>query len=141
MSRFKKLSHALWHCQYHIVWVPKYRLRILSGPVGAEVDRCIRAFSEHLKCEVIELNVQVDHVHVIAMIPPKVSISDYVGTVKGRTAIRVFNKFRNLKRKPYWGNHFWARGYCADTIGLDEDKIRKYVQYQERKEKIAEGKR
>jgi putative transposase len=69
------------------------------------------------------------------MIPPKLSISDYVGIVKGRTAIRVFNKFRDLKRKPYWGNHFWAKGYCVDTVGLDEEKIRKYAKYQEVKER------
>ncbi len=75
------------------------------------------------------------------MIPPKIAVSDYVGIVKGRTAIRVLNKFRQLKQKPYWGNHFWARGYCVDTIGLDEEKIRKYVKYQERKERLAEQRR
>ena len=138
MSRFRKLSHSIWHCQYHIVWTPKYRFRILTGAVGSEVGRCIEAFSEQLKCEVVELNVQADHVHVISMIPPKLAVSEYVGTVKGRTAIRVFNKFKQLKHKPYWGNHFWARGYCADTIGLDEDKIRKYVKYQEQKERRPE---
>ena len=68
----------------------------------------------------------------MAMVPPKVSISNFVGTLKGRTAIRIFNKFRELKVRPYWGNHFWARGHCVDTVDLDETKIRKYVQYQER---------
>ena len=135
MSRFRKLSHTLWHCQYHIVWVPKYRYRILTGKVAAEVVRCIRAFSEQKQCEIIEMNVQVDHVHIIVMVPPKTSISEYVGTVKGRTAIRVFNKFRDLKKKPYWGNHFWARGYCVDTVGLDAEMIKKYVKYQEDIEK------
>ena len=140
MSRFKKLSHTLWHCQYHIVWVPKYRFRILAGKVAAEVERCIRAFSEQKKCEVMELNVQVDHIHLLVMVPPKISVSDYVGIVKGRTAIRVFNKFKELKQRPYWGNHFWARGYCIDTVGLDEEKIRAYVKYQEKREREAEQK-
>ena len=135
MSRFKKLSHTLWHCQYHIVWVPKYRYRILTGKVATEVARCIRAFSEQKHCDIIEMNVQIDHVHLIVMVPPKTSISEYVGTVKGRTAIRVFNKFRDLKKKPYWGNHFWARGYCVDTVGLDAEMIKKYVKYQEDIEK------
>jgi putative transposase len=135
MSRFRKLSHTLWHCQYHIVWVPKYRYRILTGKVAMEVARCIRAFSEQKHCEIIEMNVQIDHVHLIVMVPPKTSISEYVGTVKGRTAIRVFNKFRDLKNKPYWGNHFWARGYCVDTVGLDAEMIIKYVKYQEDIEK------
>ena len=78
--------------------------------------------------------------HLIVMVPPKISISDYLGIVKGRTAIRVFNKFRKLKKKPYWGNHFWAKGYCVDTVGLDAEMIRKYVKYQEDKERRAESK-
>ncbi|VVS90915.1 IS200/IS605 family transposase [Desulfoluna spongiiphila] len=138
MSRFRKLSQSIWHCQYHIVFVPKYRYRILSGAIGHEVDRCIRAFSEQKKVEIIELNVQIDHVHLLVMVPPKVSLSDYVGLVKGRTAIRVLNRFRQLKKKPYWGNHFWAKGYCIDTVGLDAEMIRKYVKYQERNEKLHE---
>ena len=103
-----------------------------------EVNRCIRSFSEQQRCEIIELNIQVDHVHLLAMVPPKVSISDYVGTIKGRSAIRVFNKFRKIKDKPYWGNKFWARGYCVDTVGLDAEMIRKYVKFQEKKEKASE---
>jgi putative transposase len=138
VSRFRTLSHALWHCQYHIVWVPKYRYRIMEGPVGQEINTCIRAFAQRLECEVIELNVQRDHVHLITMVPPKVSISDLLGTLKGRTAIRVFKQFPNLKQKPYWGNHLWARGYCVDTVGLNEEMIRKYVQYQEKKERREE---
>jgi len=138
MSRFRKLSHTLWHCQYHIVWVPKYRFRILTGPVAKEVNRCIRAFSEQQSAEIVELSIEIDHVHLLALVPPKVSISNFVGTIKGRTAIRVFNKFRQLKSKPYWGNHFWAKGYCADTVGLDAEMIRKYVKYQEHSERRAE---
>ena len=137
MSRFRRLSHTVWCCQYHIVWVPKYRFRILTGRVGEEVSRCIRTFAAQLKCEVIELNVQADHVHLLVMVPPKVAVSGFVGTVKGRTAIRVFNKFRELKKKPYWGNHFWAKGYCVDTVGLDEEKVRKYIKYQEKREREA----
>ena len=140
MSRFRKLSHTIWHCQYHIVWVPKYRYRVLSGQIAEEVNKCIRGFSEQKECEVIELNVQIDHVHLLAMVPPKISISDYVGIVKGRTAIRVLNRFKKLKSKPYWGNQFWARSYCVDTVGLNSDMIRKYVKYQEQKEKRAEQK-
>ena len=140
MSRFRKRSHTIWHCQYHILWTPKYRLRILTGQVAEEVTRCIRAFSEQKGCEVIELNVQIDHVHLIAMVVPKISISEFVGIVKGRTAIRIFNKYRHLKQKPYWGNHFWSRGYCVDTVGLDAEKVRKYVKYQEQKERQEEQK-
>ena len=114
MSRFKKLSHSIWHCQYHIVWIPKYRYKILTGAVAKEVEHCICAFTEQQQGEVVELNVQVDHVHLMVSIPPKVSISDFMGTVKGRTAIRVLNRFRRFRTKPYWGNQFWAKGYCVD---------------------------
>ena len=138
MSRFRKLSQTIWHCQYHIVWVPKYRFRVMKGAIAEEVATCVRIFSEQLGCEIIEMNVQVDHVHLLVMVPPKVSVSGFVGTIKGRTAIRVLNKFRKLKEKPYWGNHLWARGYCVDTVGLDSEMIQKYVKYQEVKEKEAE---
>jgi putative transposase len=110
----------------------------LIGDVATEVGNCVRAFSEQKGCKVMELNVQIDHVHLLVMVPPKVSISELMGTLKGRTAIRVFNKFKELKNKPYWGNKFWARGYCVDTVGLDSEMIRKYVKYQEQKEKRSE---
>lgn len=135
MSRFQKLSHVVWHCQYHIVWVPKYRYRVLRGPVGEEVYKCIHVFSGRLGCQVVELNVQPDHVHLLVKIPPKVSISEFMGAIKGRTAIRVFKQYPYLKERPYWGNHFWAEGYCVDTVGLDADMIRKYVVYQEKNER------
>jgi putative transposase len=93
MSRFRKLSQTLWHCQYHIVWTPKYRYRIISGKLATDVENCVRAFSEKLRCEIDELNVQVDHVHLLVMIPPKISVSQYTGTIKGRTAIRILNKY------------------------------------------------
>ena len=105
MSRFKKLSHTIWFCQYHIVWTPKYRYKILTGQLAKDVDDCVRAFTELQGGEVVELNVQVDHVHLLVLIPPKVSVSDFVGAVKGRTAIRILNKYKKLKQKPYWGNH------------------------------------
>ena len=138
MSRFRKLTHSIWHCQYHIVWVPKYRHRILTGMVGNEVKQCVRVFSSQKSCEIIEMNVQVDHVHLICMIPPKLRVSDYVGIVKGRTAIRLLKRFPDLRKRRYWGNHFWTKGYCVDTVGLDEDKIRQYVKYQEDKERREE---
>jgi len=138
VSRFRKTSHVLWRCQYHIVWVPKYRFSVLTGPVAQEVYECIQVFCGQLGSEVIELNVQPDHVHLLVMNPPKVSLSTLMGILKGSSAIRVFKKLPYLKQRPYWGNHFWARGYCVDTVDLGSDMIRKYVQYQERKEKEQE---
>ncbi len=93
-------------------------------------ENCVRAFLEQRGCDVLELNV-----HIVVTVPPQVSILDYVGTVKGRTAIRVFNKLRHLKEKPYWGNHFGTKGYCVDTVGLDSEMIRKYVKHRNDKDK------
>ncbi len=138
MSRFKKLTHAIWHCKYHIVWTPKYRFRVLEGEIKQDLYSCIQKFSEEKGCEVNELNIQIDHVHLIIMIPPKVSVSEMLGRLKGRSAIRVLKKHPELRKKRYWGNHFWAPGYCVDTIGLDEEMIRRYVRYQEKKEKDVE---
>ena len=135
MSRFRKLSQTLWHCQYHLIFVPKYRYKILDGKIAKKVENCIKAFSEQREVEIKEINVQIDHVHLLVMIPPKISVSEYVGIIKGRTAIRIFNQFKKLKEKKYWGNHFWTRGYCVDTVGLDEEMIRKYIKHQDDKDK------
>ena len=87
MSRFRKLTHCIWHCQYHIVWVPKYRFRILEDELAQEVRACIRIFCGQSHCEIVELNIQKDHIHLIIMVPPKVSISELMGRLKGRSAI------------------------------------------------------
>jgi putative transposase len=134
MSRFQKASHVLWCCQYHIVWTPKYRFRILRNNVGKEVYKQIRISSEQLGIEVVELNVQIDHVHLLVKVPPRLSISHVIGHLKGKTALRLFSKFPYLRKNKLWGNHFWARGYCVDTVGINEEMIRKYVKYQEKHE-------
>ena len=81
------------------------------------------------------MSIQPDHIHVIVKVPPKISISQLMGMLKGKTALQVFKKYPYLKEKPYWGNHFWAKGYCVDTVGVNEEMIRKYVKYQEDKER------
>ena len=138
MGKYKKLSHVIYKCDYHIVWVPKYRLRILKGAIKTLVERDIRSLCEWKSCEVQELNVQEDHIHLLVSVPPKVSISKLMGVLKGKIAIKLFKSYPKLKEKPYWGNHFWARGYFVSTVGLDEDMIRKYVKYQEKEEKAVE---
>ena len=109
MSKYKRQSHVVYKCDYHIVWVPKYRLRILTGEVGKLVDQDIRKLSEWLGCEVMELNVQADHVHLLVSIPPKVSVSTYMGTIKGKIAIKMFKSYPKLKKKPYWGKSFLGK--------------------------------
>jgi putative transposase len=120
------------------VWCPKYRYRILRGNIARFVEQKIRALCEWKRAEVMELSVQEDHVHLVVSIPPKVSISELLGILKGKTAIKLLKSYPGMREKPYWGNHFWSRGYCVSTIGLDEEKIRRYVKYQEQREKQAE---
>ena len=107
MSKYKKLSH-IYKCEYHIVWVPKYRFRILTGKVKQLIEEDIRMLCEWGKCEIKEMSVQNDHIHIVMSIPPKVSVYEMMGTLKGKLAIKLFKSYPKMKEKPYWGNHFWA---------------------------------
>jgi len=84
------------------------------------------------------LNIQKGHIHIVVFVPSKISISNLLSILEGKTAIKIFKSFPDLKKKPYWGNHFWSVGYCSSTVGLDEEQIRKYVKYQEEQEKQIE---
>ena len=138
MRKYKKLSHVIYYHEYHIVWTPKYRFKILEGAIKGFVEESIKSLCDWKKIEISEMNVMKDHIHMVVSIPPKISVSQFMGIIKGKTAIKVFKSFPGLKKKPYWGNHFWSRGYCSSTIGLDEEKIKKYVKYQEEQEKKDE---
>ena len=138
MSKYKKLSHVVYKCDYHIVWVPKYRFRILNGQVKTLIEEDIRMLCEWKGCEIEEMSVQIDHIHLVVSIPPKVSVSVLMGTLKGKLAIKLFKSYPNLKKKPYWGNRFWARGYFVSTVGIDEEVIKRYVKHQEGQEKQRE---
>jgi putative transposase len=138
-TRFRKLSHSLYECKYHIVFCPKYRYRVLHGEVKTAVEREIyRLCEQKAGIEVLAANVQADHVHLIVWIPPKYAVSQFMGYLKGKLAIRLLEKYPQLRKK-YWGRHLWSRGYCVSTVGLDEDKIRKYVKWQETKKKAEEA--
>jgi len=139
MSKYKKLSHVVYKCDYHIVWVPKYRFKVLKGEIKDLVVSDIHRLCEWKGCEVLELNVQEDHIHLLVSVPPKVSISMLMGVLKGKLAIKLFKSYPKMRKKPYWGNHFWAKGYFVSTVGLDEEMIKKYVKYQEKEERKTES--
>jgi len=138
MAKWKNLAHVVYQCSYHIVWTPKYRFRILEGDIAKAVEEKIRTICEWKGIEVLELSVMKDHVHMVATIPPRESISEVMGILKGKTAIALFKISPGLKKKPYRGNHFWSKGYCVTTLGMDEEKIRRYVKYQEDNERLEE---
>jgi putative transposase len=137
--QFKRLAHSIYECKYHVVFCPKYRYQILRDEVAEYTRQQIyRLCQQKEGVEVLELSVQPDHVHLVVSIPPKYAVSSVMGYLKGKLAIRLFDRYEKLGRR-YWGRHLWSRGYCVSTIGLDEEKIRKYVTWQAKKEKQLEA--
>ena len=129
MRNIKKLSHVVWDCKYHIVWCPKYRFKILRGEVGEAVRDVIRQLYQWKDIEIIEGRVMMEKFHMVLSIPPKYSVSEVLGFLKGKSALKIFDRYPSLKRR-YWGRHFWVKGYYASTVGLDERIIREYVKNQ-----------
>ena len=136
--QFKRLSHSLYECKYHIVFCPKYRFRIFRDELADYTRQQIESLCRQKdQVEVLELNIQADHIHLVLSIPPKYAVSSVMGFLKGKLALRLFQRYEHLGKR-YWGQHLWSRGYCVSTVGLDEDKIRKYVTWQEAQDKQAE---
>ena len=133
MSRFRKLSHSIWECKYHVVWCPKYRYRVMEHKVRYYVRDVLREHCRRHKIEILEGNVQPDHIHMVLSIPPSYS-GKVMGYLKGKSALQIFRKFVRL-RKRYFGQHFWSRGYAVTTVGMDEEMIRKYVRWQQKKDR------
>ena len=139
-NRFKKLSHTIYECKYHIVCCPKYRHRIFKDEIREYTRGQVYVLLRQKELiEVLELNIQEDHIHLIVSIPPKYTVSSVMGFLKGKLALRLFQRYEQIGKR-YWGRHLWSRGYCVSTVGLDEEKIRKYVKWQEKKEKEIEDK-
>jgi putative transposase len=137
--QFKRLAHSIYECKYHVVFCPKYRYQILREEVAESTKQQIyRLCQQKEGVEVLELSIQRDHVHMVVSIPPKYAVSSVMGYVKGKLAIRLFDRYEKLGRR-YWGCHLWSRGYCVSTVGLDEEQIRKYVIWQEKREKQLEA--
>ncbi len=128
-------DHAVYRTEYRIIWIPKYRRRILNPGVKAYLTKILPVVMESMPgCEILKCNTQVDHIHMLMIIPPKYAVSGVVGRMKGMTASRLRKKFAWLG-KLYWKeNVVWSTGYFVSTIGIDEDKVMKYVQWQERQD-------
>lgn len=131
------LSHTRWKCQYHIVFIPKYRRKIMYGNVKADVREVLKKLCEFKKVEIVEGAVCADHVHLCVSIPPKLSVSEFVGYLKGKSALMLFDKHPELGSK--WDRSFWARGYYVSTVGnITEDAIKRYIQEQQEESKKEE---
>lgn len=125
-----KLSHCRWECKYHLVFIPKYRKKVLYGRLRNQVGKILRKLCEEKKLELLEGHARENHIHMCVSIPPKFSVSEIVGYLKGKSAIRVHREYLGRKRN-FTGYHFWARGYYVSTVGLDEARIRNYIREQE----------
>lgn len=132
-----KLFHNTWECKYHLIWIPKYRKKVMYGKLRLEIGRILRKLCEYKKVEIVEAKACSDHIHMLLSIPPKYSVSEIVGYLKGKSAIMVFERFTNL-RQNFRGHKFWARGYYVSTVGMDEGKIRRYIQDQEENDRIED---
>ena len=128
-NEVKTLSHSTYRCEYHIVFAPKYRRRIMYGQLKADIGRILRQLCEAKKVEIIEAEACKDHIHLLVSIPPYMSIAQFVGYLKGKSTLMIFDRHANLKYK-YGSRNFWCRGYYVDTVGKNETKIREYIRNQ-----------
>ena len=129
----KSLAHTKWKCQYHIVFIPKYRRKIMYGKLRAEIREILIRLCKYKGIEIIEGAVCIDHVHMLVSIPPKISVSEAMGYLKGRSAIQIFEKVPEYKNN--WNKEFWARGYYVVTVGNMTEKVTKeYIERQEKED-------
>lgn len=137
VNDIESLAHTKWRCQYHIVFAPKYRRQVIFGKYKVEIGKTLREICARNNVEIIEANACPDHVHMLISIPPKMSVSKFMGILKGKSSLMIFDRFANLKYK-YGNRHFWCRGYYVDTVGRNKTAITKYIQNQLQEDQIAE---
>ncbi len=137
MEAEASLSHTRWECKYHIVWIPKYRKKTMYGQLRKHLGEVIRKLARQKESNVIEGHLMPDHIHMLISIPPKYSVSQVIGYMKGKSAIHIARSYFG-KRKNFTGQHFWARGYYVSTVGLDEDMVRSYIKKQEQEDQRLE---
>ena len=129
MNHNNTLSHTTWNCKYHIVFAPKYRRQVIYGKIKANIGQILRKLCEYKGVEIIEANACANHIHMVVSIPPKISVSQFMGYLKGKSSLMIFDRHANLKYK-YGNRQFWCKGYYVDTVGRNEKAIREYVKNQ-----------
>ena len=133
MREWQSQSHVRWYCKYHLVFVPKYRRKVIFGQLRKDIGGILQDLCRQHGIELVEGHAMPDHVHMCLSVPPKYSVANTVGFLKGKSAIRIHREYLGKKRN-FKGAHFWARGYCVSTVGLDEQVIRQYIRGQEEEE-------
>ena len=129
MNDINSLSHSKWNCKYHIVFAPKYRRQVIYGKIKADIGKILRQLCEMKGVEIIEAEACPDHIHMLVSIPPHISVAHFMGYLKGKSSLMIFDRHANLKYK-YGNRHFWCRDYYVDTVGKNEKRIAEYVRNQ-----------
>ena len=132
-NKTNSLAHTKWLCKYHIVFTPKYRRKVIYNQCKQDLRDIIKDLCKYKGVEIIEGHLMPDHIHILVSIPPKLSVASFVGYLKGKSALMMFDRHANLKYK-YGNRHFWSRGYYVSTVGLNEATIAKYIRDQERQD-------
>ena len=132
-NKANSLSHTKWMCKYHVVFTPKYRRKIIYAQYRESLMEIFQRLCSFKGVEIIEGHMMIDHVHLLLSIPPRIAVSDFMGYLKGKSALMMFDKHANLKYK-FGNRHFWSEGYYVSTVGLNEATIKKYIQEQDKKD-------
>ena len=134
MDKCQNLSHTVWECKYHVVWIPKCRKKVLYGELRNHLGGIFKELAVQKESNILEGHLMPDHIHMLISIPPKYSVAQVVGFIKGKSAIQIARTFSGRKRN-FTGQHFWARGYFVSTVGRDENVIREYIKKQEQEDR------
>ena len=132
------LSHTRWNCKYHIVFIPKYRRKEIYGKIRTDIGQIIRQLCAYKDVEIIEAHAMPDHIHMLVRIPPKIAVSNFMGYLKGKSSLMIFERHANLKYK-YGNRNFWAKGFYVSTVGLDTKKVQEYIRDQEKEDMIQDN--
>ena len=132
------LSHTRWNCKYHIVFIPKYRRKVIYGKLRSDIGQIIRQLCTYKGVEIIEAHAMPDHIHMLVRIPPKIAVSNFMGYLKGKSSLMIFERHANLKYK-YGNRNFWAKGFFVSTVGLDTKKVQEYIRNQEKEDMMQDN--
>ena len=132
------LSHTRWNCKYHIVFIPKYRRKEIYGKLRSDIGQIIRQLCSYKGVEIMEAHAMPDHIHMLVCIPPKIAVSNFMGYLKGKSSLMIFERHANLKYK-YGNRNFWAKGFFVSTVGLDTKKVQEYIRDQEKEDMMQDS--
>ena len=132
------LSHTRWNCKYHIVFIPKYRRKEIYGKLRSDIGQIIRQLCAYKDVEIMEAHAMPDHIHMLVRIPPKIAVSNFMGYLKGKSSLMIFERHANLKYK-YGNRNFWAKGFFVSTVGLDTEKVKQYIRDQEEEDMMKDN--